>query len=131
MVFLSKGDSVSNFVKDCVRTEAPITGAVLIRLDKSARLLHAGMGMATEAGEFVDSLKKTIFYGKPLDEVNLIEEMGDLLWYVGLACDALGVPIELVMDRVVSKLEQRYPEKFTDEAALNRDLEAERKALEG
>ena len=48
-------------------------------------LLHAGIGLATEAGEFLDAIKKHIFYGKKLDTVNLAEEGGDTLWYLALA----------------------------------------------
>jgi hypothetical protein len=31
----------------------------------------------------------------------------------------------------IAKLEARYPEKFTEEQAINRDLGAERQVLEG
>jgi NTP pyrophosphatase (non-canonical NTP hydrolase) len=95
------------------------------------RLLHASIGITTESGELADLLKKHIFYGKPLDTVNAVEECGDLLWYVALACDALGVTIGEVMERNIAKLRTRYPDKFTSDAAINRDLEAERRALEG
>ena len=94
------------------------------------RLLHAAMGMTTEAGEFMDALKKHAMYGKPLDFVNLKEEVGDLLWYVALACTSLGVPIEEIMATNIAKLRARYPEKFTEKAALTRDLAAERRVLE-
>jgi len=95
------------------------------------RLLHAGMGMCTEAGEFQDELKCCIFYGRSLDESNLAEECGDLLWYIAEALNALGVTMETVMHQNIAKLKVRYPEKFSSDDALNRDLEQERKALEG
>lgn len=94
------------------------------------RLLHAGLGLTTEAGEFVDPLKKRLFYCKPLDLVNLKEELGDLLWYVAIACDALGTTVEQVMETVIAKLQHRYPDKFSDVAAINRDLDGERAVLE-
>jgi NTP pyrophosphatase (non-canonical NTP hydrolase) len=95
------------------------------------RLLHASMGMSTESSEFVDTVKKTIFYGKSLDKVNLIEEMGDILYYIAMACNVLGTDFETVMERNIAKLKARYPEKFTEELAENRDLEKERAILEG
>jgi NTP pyrophosphatase (non-canonical NTP hydrolase) len=95
-----------------------------------SQLMHAAMGMVTESGEFIDALKKLTIYGKPIDKTNLVEEIGDCMWYVALACRALDVSLEDVMDRNIAKLRKRYPEKFTQEAALNRDLDAERKALE-
>ena len=86
--------------------------------------------MQTETAEFTDALKKSLFYGKPLDTVNLKEELGDLLWYVALAMDELGTDFETEMARVIAKLEARYPEKFTTDKALNRDLDTERAILE-
>lgn len=113
------------------RTESsdPVT-AIRVSGVTTIRLLHAGMGMTTESGEFLDALKKHIFYGKPIDSVNLEEEIGDLLWYVALACNSLDVDMNRIMAQNIEKLKTRYPDKFTSEAALNRDLEAERKTLE-
>lgn len=95
-----------------------------------AALLHAGMGMVTEAGEFMDALKKRFIYGKPLDRVNLIEELGDKAWYIALALRALDCTFEEMFDRNIAKLRKRFPDKFTQEGALVRDLGAERAALE-
>lgn len=98
---------------------------------KPMRLLHAAVGMQTEAGEFTDQLKKHIFYGKPLDEVNLAEEIGDAMWYCALACNALNISLGDVMATNIAKLKARFPDKFTEDAANVRDLDAERKVLEG
>ena len=94
------------------------------------RLLHAGIGMATEAGEFLDALKKHVYYGKPLDKVNLLEEIGDQLWYCVLGIDVLGSSIEAVLTRNMEKLAARYSAGFSPVEALNRDLNRERKILE-
>ena len=95
-----------------------------------AALLHASLGMQTECAEFADAMKKNLIYGKILDEINLTEELGDILWYIALACRTMGVTFEQLFDQNTAKLKVRFPEKFTEEKALNRDLEAERKALE-
>lgn len=95
------------------------------------RLLHAAFGIQTEGGEFTDQLKRHVFYGKELDKVNLTEELGDVLWYVALACNALGIDMQDVMGRNIAKLQARFPEKFTEENALERDLDSERGILEG
>lgn len=97
---------------------------------KTIRLLHAGMGLSTEAGEFMDMLKKHILYGRELDIVNLAEEIGDLFWYAALACDELGISFEDIMEVNIKKLRARYGEKFSEHDAMNRDLEKERKILE-
>jgi NTP pyrophosphatase (non-canonical NTP hydrolase) len=94
-------------------------------------LQHAALGMVTESAEFADMLKKHLFYGKPLDEVNLAEEIADNLWYCAMALRALGTDFETVMERNIAKLRARYPEKFTEELAENRNLEKERAILEG
>lgn len=96
----------------------------------NCNLLHAAIGIATEGGELLDALKKTIFYGKELDSVNLKEELGDLMWYIAIACESLGTSIEEVCKININKLRARYPEKFTSDAAINRDLKNERKVLE-
>ena len=96
----------------------------------TVRLLHAMIGICTEGGEIQDQMKKNIFYGKPLDKVNLVEELGDLMWYVAIASDTLGVSIEDIMERNNAKLEARYGKVFTEQAALVRDLEKERAILE-
>lgn len=98
--------------------------------ERSARLFHYFVGAGTEAGELLDAIKKSIIYGKPLDVVNLKEECGDLLWYIARACDCLGFTFEEVMELNINKLKARYGEKFTEDAALNRDLDKERAVLE-
>lgn len=92
------------------------------------KLIHASLGLATEVGEFLDHLKRALFYKTPLDKT--VEEIGDLLWYVALALDALGVTMETAMSANINKLLVRYPEKFTITAARNRDLAKEREAIE-
>ena len=129
----SKMITSENYVENVVRSESVITEALTNRIssNENIRLLHAGMGMCTESAEFVDMMKKHIFYGKPLDKVNLREEIGDLLWYIGLAVDVLGTTIDEVMTINIDKLKARYPENFTEHHAENRDLVTERKILEG
>jgi NTP pyrophosphatase (non-canonical NTP hydrolase) len=93
------------------------------------RLLHAAFGLETEAGELTDQLKKHIFYGKPLDERNVFEELGDILWYVALACAAIDHPLSEVLAANLRKLRVRYPECFTEQLALERNVDAELKEL--
>lgn len=121
-----------NYVKHATATEAPITQEMVSRFANptNIRLIHAAMGMVTEAGEFVDMLKKHLFYGKPLDLVNLGEEIGDSLWYSALAVDILQTTLDEVMTVNIDKLKARYPEKFSEFHAENRDLETERKILD-
>lgn len=93
-------------------------------------LLHGALGVATEAGELLDVLKKNHAYGRGLDHANIREEIGDVLWYLALLARATGTNLDQIAATNVAKLKQRYPEKFTNELALNRNLAAERAILE-
>lgn len=118
---------MQDYIEQAIRTESvvrPEFGPA------TSRLLHAAMGMVTESGEFMDVLKKHIFYGKVVDEINLKEELGDIMWYMAIACDVLGTDFETEMQRNIAKLRERYPSMFDSEHAINRDLDAERAVLE-
>lgn len=75
-------------------------------------LLTAGIGLASETGEFNEIIKKMFFQGKPLNQENLFHmkrELGDIMWYWVNACTALGLDPNEVIDENVRKLEARYP----------------------
>lgn len=117
------------FQAQCCRTVADMN-ATGERLAGVQHLMHAAVGMATEAGELLDMLKKYVWYGKPFDQTNAIEELGDALWYVSEAATALDVTIREVMIRNAAKLRRRYSSGFSQAEALTRKLDAERAALE-
>lgn len=115
---------MQEFIKDAIRTESPNF------YPPNHRILHAAVGCVTESGEMLDALKKNMFYGKELDVVNVKEEAGDLLWYLAILFDELGTSFEDEAERVINKLKTRFPDKFTEELAENRNLKQERKVLE-
>jgi len=81
------------------------------------RLLTAGVGINAEGGEFLEIIKKMVFQGKPWNDDNrehLIIELGDVMWYVAQATQSLGVSMEEVLDRNITKLSKRYPEGTFD-----------------
>lgn len=174
-------------------------------LGQKLDFLHCTMGLVTEFGEFVDPLKRHIFYGKELDVVNLKEELGDMMWYLAIPiryfgleeremidqkiiirdyeynhinniinisdiifslnndinivvdqlncispdantifyeisllisniysiCNYFKIDFEDMLETNINKLKARFPEKFTEYHALNRDLVKERNILEG
>lgn len=74
--------------------------------------VHA-MGLAGEAGEVVDLLKKILGHAKPYDRDDIGRELGDVIWYaVAIALD-LGLSVEQVMGLNEAKLKARYKEGFT------------------
>lgn len=83
-------------------------------------LMHAALGLAGEAGEFADAIKKHLVYGRELDRENAIEELGDVLWFVALGCATFGVSMSDVAQRNIDKLRLRYPEKYDDVLAHRR-----------
>lgn len=95
-------------------------------------IIHAVLGIASEAGEIVEALLNAVRdKAHPLDLTNLVEETGDLLWYQAMLLRVIGVDFDDVMHRNIDKLKERFPKKFETELANNRNLDAERKALEG
>lgn len=120
------------YIEGVLKTESVDFYKIKKRLgsNSTVRLLHAAMGMATEAAEFLDAIKKYVFYGKDLDKVNLVEEIGDKLWYIGIALDELGVGIETAQVANIAKLKKRYSSKFKEAEAANRNLDGERKVVE-
>jgi NTP pyrophosphatase (non-canonical NTP hydrolase) len=109
------------------RTEYAYIGTNTI----SEVLVHGMIGVSTEAGELLDVAKKAMIYGKTPDLVNVKEELGDLLWYIGLMCIDLNCTFEELFDMNWEKLKLRYEKgKFSEDSALNRNLAAERVALE-
>jgi NTP pyrophosphatase (non-canonical NTP hydrolase) len=116
------------YQQKCKRTERP--EKIILEVER-ARILHGAVGMATEAGELLDNVKRSLFYGKEIDKVNVMEECGDALWYIAIALDACGYTMTQAMQMNIAKLSTRYPERFTEDAALNRDLGLERSTLEG
>ena len=88
----------------------------LVELDREGanieRLTTAGVGLAAESGEFLEIVKKMVFQGKPWNDANrehLIIELGDVMWYVAQATQALGISFDDVIATNVKKLEKRYP----------------------
>lgn len=90
------------------------------RVEFQLDLTHAAYGLAGEAGEFVDAVKKHQIYGKELDRENLLEEIGDILWYAALAAEILGSNLNYIASQNVGKLQKRYQEKYTDLLASER-----------
>lgn len=117
-----KLSGTQEYIENVIKTEKP--EAKSLSLDES-RLLHGAMGISTEAGEILDNMKKHIFYGEPIDYNNLREEIGDILWYMGIMIDTTGQSFLQIMGDNLEKLKKRFPDGFTDKKAQNRDIKHE------
>ena len=87
---------------------------------QTSKLLNASLGLNGESGEFADVVKKCVYQGHELDLNHLVEELGDVMWYVAYACDALGCDLGEVVEANVEKLRRRYPEGFSADKSVNR-----------
>ena len=114
------------YTNEALRTESKLFQFTA----RTPRLMHIALGLTSEVGEIADQLKKHIFYGNELDETNLKEEAGDVMWYLALLMDELETTFNKEQNRNINKLKDRFPEKFTQDKVNNRDLDTERKGLE-
>ena len=83
-------------------------------------LTMTALGLAGEAGEVVDLVKKVLFHGHKIDKAKLAAELGDVLWYVANMASALGLDLSEVAAGNVDKLRKRYPAGFTEAASRDR-----------
>lgn len=77
-------------------------------------MLNAAIGIAGEAGEVAEIIKKYAFHGKDIDVVKFIDEMGDLRYYYTRLLDLFGVSDADVKRWNHDKLAKRYPEGFVE-----------------
>lgn len=84
----------------------------------------------TDAGKLLDLVKRQLAYGKPADQLEVNRLVGRIVIGVHVASVLAGSCIEEVCERNIAKLQKRFPEKFTEAAAVNRDVAAEREVLE-
>lgn len=78
------------------------------------------LGLAGEAGEVADLLKKKMGHGHPLDLDKLTSELGDVLWYVTALAECAGLTLDEIARYNVAKLRKRYPNGFTHQASRER-----------
>ena len=84
-------------------------------------VLHAILGIGSEAGELVDNVKRLIVYNKSPDIENIIEELGDLEFYMEQLRQVLDITREQTLQANIEKLAKRYPNfVYTDQKALER-----------
>jgi len=87
----------------------------------SSSVTVAALGLAGEAGEFADHVKKFIAQGHPIDHSKLDAEAGDILWYLALYAQATKTTLSNIAAANLSKLRARYPKGFEAERSMNRE----------
>lgn len=95
----------------------------------SLRLLHSVFGLNSESAEIMENLLKAMQDKTEPDKVNLTGEYSDMSWFMGIGMDDMGTDAETVWDQNIAKLRVRFGEKFSLEAANNRNVDAENEAI--
>ena len=86
-----------------------------------AHLWHMATGVSGEAGELLDAIKKVAIYNKPIDIDNVVEELGDIEFYMEGIRRSLGITRDEVLRANIAKLEKRYPKGgYSDQQAQDR-----------
>ena len=104
---------------DHYQAEALRTSGNLKRFDNESMAICA-LGIAGEAGEVADMIKKVVGHGHALDVPKLLKEIGDVLWYAALLSELVDAKLSQVAQLNIDKLRARYPDGFTQEASKNR-----------
>lgn len=92
----------------------------IVKDDSTGVIINACLGLSGEVGEFNDMIKKWIFHESELDELHAKKELGDILWYVALMCEAFGWDFDEIFTRNILKLKKRYPDGFDKERSEHR-----------
>ena len=82
------------------------------------------IGLAGEAGEVADLVKKQIFHQQGIDRLKMKKELGDVLWYVAALCTEFGLTLEEVMQHNIDKLKARFPDGYTPDRTNFREGDA-------
>jgi len=110
---------VNDYQKEALRTASSIKEEDLI--------LNGALGLAGESGEVADIIKKYMFQGHELDKEKLIDELGDVCWYIAILAKGLNVELDEVLIHNVEKLRRRYPKGFDAQKSINRDEDSKKK----
>ena len=91
-------------------------------LEPSLARAVAALGLAGEAGETADYIKKVVGHAHEIDASHLAKEIGDVIWYCASLCDEFGLSLEEVAEMNIEKLRRRYPAGFSSaDSILRRD----------
>lgn len=100
--------------------ESKRTATALSDDNRKEQMVMSGLGITGEAGEVADEIKKHVFHGHTLDEIKIMKELGDVLWYMARLCAILNVSLDTVAQMNIDKLKARYPNGFERERSINR-----------
>ena len=104
---------INNYQKEALRT-------INVKLTDIQQLENGLMGLNGEAGECIDILKKHLFQGHELDIEKLVNELGDVAWYLAVSANSIGYDLDTIFKMNIEKLKTRYPEGFEPRLSVER-----------
>ncbi len=113
--------NLNDYQQAAQRTAKPLPDTTL-----REHMAVMALGLAGEAGEVADLIKKHIGHGHHLDIKKVRGEIGDCLWYAAALAAVCGLSLEEVAATNLLKLEIRYPSGFSAEASMNRPAELDK-----
>ena len=81
-------------------------------LSQPSALSNYALGLAGEAGEVIEPVKKHLYHGRALDLTNMAEELADVVWYVSALANTLGINLDEALQKNIEKLQARHPDGF-------------------
>lgn len=87
---------------------------------KDMMTIWYALGLAGEAGEVANHVKKGILHQHVIKRDMIIKELGDVIWYIAALCENLDIELELIMASNIAKLIQRYPNGYSPIDSRNR-----------
>lgn len=105
--------------KGILANEYQLSAVKFLNRDSEGLAMPA-LGIAGEAGEVADLIKKHIYHGHPLNREKVLEEVGDVMWYCAAMCTLLDATLSQVMSANIVKLTERYGDKFSSAKSINR-----------
>lgn len=71
------------------------------------------LGLCSEAGEVADLLLKSLKYGEPVDRMDMLGELGDVLWFVANIATEYDLSLEDIAQFNIEKLRERHRDALT------------------
>lgn len=88
---------------------------------KQEQLLNlVALGLNGEAGQVADYWKKVKYHNHKMDNDTIIKQLGDVLWYLAVSAQALGISFNDIAIKNIEKLKTRYPNGWDSNNSINR-----------
>jgi NTP pyrophosphatase (non-canonical NTP hydrolase) len=97
----------NEYQNGCVKTLKP-------GLTREQKIAYFSMKMAEEVGEIIGPLAKNMTHGKPIPDHHVINELGDLLYYISVMADLFEINLADVAKFNADKLYARHGEEYRE-----------------